>query len=66
MNNKKFSEYMSEWLYGKSGYYATYKNIGKSGDFYTAVSTSKFFGGTIAKHIISLTLKVVHMVMYNF
>jgi len=50
----KFSEYMSEWLYGKDGYYATYKNIGKSGDFYTAVSTSKFFGGTIAKHIISL------------
>ena len=50
----KFSEYMTEWLYGKDGYYATYKNIGKSGDFYTAVSTSKFFGGTIAKHIISL------------
>jgi SAM-dependent MidA family methyltransferase len=49
-----FSEYMTEWLYGENGYYATYKNIGKSGDFYTAVSTSKFFGGTIAKHIISL------------
>ena len=50
----KFSEYMGEWLYGKDGYYATYKNIGKEGDFYTAVSTSKFFGGSIAKHIISL------------
>ena len=50
----KFSKYMTEWLYGKNGYYATYKNIGKSGDFYTAVSTSKFFGGTIAKHIITL------------
>ena len=50
----KFSEYMSEWLYGKNGYYATYKNIGKSGDFYTSVSTSKFFGGTVAKHILSL------------
>jgi len=50
----KFSEYMTEWLYGEDGYYASYKNIGKSGDFYTAVSTSKFFGGTIAKHIISL------------
>ncbi|QOP41553.1 SAM-dependent methyltransferase [Sulfurimonas marina] len=50
----KFSEYMGEWLYGKEGYYATYKNIGKEGDFYTAVSASKFFGGTIAKHIISL------------
>lgn len=45
---------MGEWLYGKDGYYATYKNIGKSGDFYTSVSTSKFFGGTVAKHIISL------------
>lgn len=52
--SQKFSEYMTEWLYGADGYYATYKNIGKSGDFYTAVSTSKFFGGTIAKHIISL------------
>ncbi len=52
--SQKFSEYMTEWLYGEDGYYATYKNIGKSGDFYTAVSTSKFFGGTIAKHIISL------------
>ncbi|SFV75073.1 COG1565: Uncharacterized conserved protein [hydrothermal vent metagenome] len=50
----KFSEYMSEWLYGKDGYYATYKEIGKAGDFYTSVSTSKFFGGSIAKHIIRL------------
>ena len=49
-----FSSYMTEWLYGEQGYYATYKTIGKEGDFYTAVSTSKFFGGTIAKHIISL------------
>ncbi len=53
-NSMKFSEYMTQWLYGEDGYYATYKNIGKEGDFYTAVSTSKFFGGTIAKHIISL------------
>ncbi|MBU0631871.1 SAM-dependent methyltransferase [bacterium] len=50
----RFSEYMNEWLYGKDGYYTHYKQIGKEGDFYTAVSTSKFFGGTIAKHIISL------------
>ena len=49
-----FSEYMTQWLYGEQGYYATYREIGKEGDFYTAVSTSKFFGGTIAKHIISL------------
>jgi SAM-dependent MidA family methyltransferase len=45
---------MNEWLYGKNGYYATYKDIGKGGDFYTSVSTSKFFGGSVAKHIISL------------
>ncbi|MCK9492226.1 MAG: SAM-dependent methyltransferase [Sulfurimonas sp.] len=50
----RFNEYMSEWLYSDDGYYATYKAIGKEGDFYTSVSTSKFFGGTIAKHIISL------------
>ncbi|MEA1892727.1 MAG: SAM-dependent methyltransferase [Campylobacterota bacterium] len=53
-NKVKFSDYMYDWLYGDDGYYASYKNIGKDGDFYTAVSTSKFFGGTIAKHIISL------------
>lgn len=44
---------MNDWLYGESGYYSSYRPIGKKGDFYTAVSTSKFFGGTIAKHIIS-------------
>jgi len=49
----KFSEYMAQWLYGKDGYYTSYKTIGKKGDFYTAVSTSKFFGGSVAKHIIS-------------
>ena len=51
---RKFSEYMTEWLYGENGYYASYKEIGKKGDFYTAVSTSMFFGGSIAKHIVSL------------
>jgi SAM-dependent MidA family methyltransferase len=50
----KFSQYMTDWLYGEDGYYASYKEIGKGGDFYTAVSTSKFFGGSVAKHIISL------------
>ena len=43
---------MNDWLYGEEGYYATYRPIGKKGDFYTAVSTSKFFGGTIANHIV--------------
>jgi SAM-dependent MidA family methyltransferase len=43
---------MDQWLYGEDGYYGSYRPIGKKGDFYTAVSTSKFFGGTIANHII--------------
>jgi len=50
----RFSEYMAEWLYADDGYYAHYRPIGKAGDFYTAVSASKFFGGTIAKHLISV------------
>jgi SAM-dependent MidA family methyltransferase len=50
----RFSEYMSDWLYADDGYYATYRPIGKKGDFYTAVSASKFFGGTIAKHLIDV------------
>ena len=48
----KFSKYFNEWLYGNDGYYATYKQIGKDGDFFTSVSTSSFFGGAIAKKII--------------
>ena len=50
----RFSEYMSEWLYGKDGYYSKYKEIGKDGDFYTAVSSSQFFGGSIAKEFIKI------------
>lgn len=48
----RFSDYMNDWLYGPKGYYSAYRAIGKAGDFYTAVSTSKFFGGSIANHII--------------
>jgi len=48
----RFNDYFNEWLYAEDGYYATYKAIGKSGDFYTSVSTSKFFGGAIANHFI--------------
>jgi SAM-dependent MidA family methyltransferase len=46
----RFSSYMNEWLYGEGGYYKKFKAIGKSGDFYTAVSTSRFFGASIANH----------------
>ena len=49
-----FSEYMHEWLYGEDGYYKNFKEIGKSGDFYTAVSTSSFFGASIANHFYKL------------
>lgn len=44
---------MHEWLYGNEGYYTKERTIGKEGDFYTAVSTSMFFGGSIAKRLIS-------------
>jgi len=47
----RFSEYMNEWLYGDSGYYKTFRDIGKGGDFYTAVSSSPFFGASIANYL---------------
>ena len=50
----RFSQFINKWLYSDDGYYTKYKAIGKEGDFYTSVSTSKFFGGSIAKHIVSL------------
>lgn len=48
----KFSNYFNDWLYGEQGYYTTYSSIGKEGDFFTSVSTSKFFGGSIGKKIV--------------
>jgi len=52
--NVNFSKYMNDWLYGSDGYYSKFRQIGQKGDFYTAVSTTPFFGGSIAKHIISV------------
>lgn len=49
-----FSEYFQNWLYAQDGYYAEYKKIGQAGDFYTAVSSSSFFGGSIGKRVIDL------------
>jgi len=43
---------MSNWLYGDQGYYKIHREIGKKGDFYTAVSSSMFFGGSIASRLI--------------
>jgi len=59
----QFSTYMNEWLYGEEGYYKNFKAIGKSGDFYTAVSTSSFFGASIANY--SYTLIIYSMKCYN-
>lgn len=53
----KFSEYFNNWLYSKDGYYSDYKSIGKEGDFFTAVSTSSFFGGTIGKKVVDIINK---------
>lgn len=48
----KFSEYFNAWLYSQDAYYSTYKTIGKEGDFFTAVSTSSLFGGSLGKKIV--------------
>lgn len=47
-----FSDFMNEWLYGEDGYYKNFKAIGKKGDFFTAVSSSAFFGASIANYLL--------------
>ena len=54
MADQLFSEYFNSWLYSDQGYYSNYKTIGKEGDFYTAVSTSRFFGGTLGKRVVDI------------
>jgi len=49
-----FSKYFENWLYDKKGYYSQYKTIGKDGDFYTSVSASSFFGGSIGKRVVDI------------
>jgi len=46
-----FSQFFYQWLYGPGGYYTRPLEIGKGGDFFTAVSVSPLFGGAIARHI---------------
>ncbi|WP_104692495.1 SAM-dependent methyltransferase [Helicobacter felis] len=66
--SRPFSDFMHAWLYGDGGYYKKAR-IGTQGDFYTSVSTSKFFGGTLAfyllglleKGLLTLPLSVVEM-----
>lgn len=48
----QFSTFMTQWLYGEDAYYSKHREIGKGGDFYTAVSSSMFFGGSIANRFI--------------
>ncbi len=48
----RFSQFFDHWLYDKDGYYAKFRQIGKGGDFYTAVSSSMFFGGSVANRLI--------------
>jgi SAM-dependent MidA family methyltransferase len=52
--SNNFSKYFHNWLYGDNGYYSNYKVIGKEGDFFTAVSSSKFFGGSIGKRVVEV------------
>jgi SAM-dependent MidA family methyltransferase len=54
IKNINFGQYFNNWLYSDTGYYSNYKTIGKEGDFFTAVSTSSFFGGSIGKKIVSI------------
>ena len=49
-----FSTYMTQWLYSKEGYYSKEIVIGKEGDFYTSVSSSRYFGGTIGNYLVKL------------
>jgi SAM-dependent MidA family methyltransferase len=49
----RFCDFFEDWLYGDDGYYASFKEIGKGGDFYTSVSSSIFFGGSIANEIVN-------------
>ncbi len=51
---QSFSQYFQNWLYSDVGYYSNYKTIGKEGDFFTAVSASSFFGGTIGKKAVDV------------
>ena len=49
----KFSDFFESWL--NERYYANAAKIGKSGDFYTAVSVGSFFGICIAREILRLS-----------
>lgn len=47
-----FRNFFNDWLYGQNGYYTQDLDIGKKGDFYTSVTASRYFGGSIASYLI--------------
>ncbi|MFC3847822.1 SAM-dependent methyltransferase [Helicobacter baculiformis] len=49
-----FSTLMHTWLYDDGGGYYTRAHVGMQGDFYTSVSTSAFFGGSLAFYLLKL------------
>lgn len=48
----KFSDFFHAWLH--ESYYKNAVNIGKNGDFFTAVSVGNLFGTLLAKHFLNL------------
>ena len=53
-NQTKFSSYFNDWLYGKDGYYANYKVIGKEGDFLRLLVQVNFLVGLLVKEPLKL------------
>ncbi|ECV9533507.1 hypothetical protein F0F82_01550 [Campylobacter jejuni] len=53
----KFSDFFHAWLH--ESYYKNAVNIGKNGDFFTAVSVGNLFGTLLAKHFLNLIDKKI-------
>ncbi|HDZ4945108.1 TPA: SAM-dependent methyltransferase, partial [Campylobacter jejuni] len=53
----KFSIFFHTWLY--ENYYKNAVNIGKNGDFFTAVSVGNLFGTLLAQHFLNLVDKKI-------
>jgi SAM-dependent MidA family methyltransferase len=47
-----FSSYFNDWLFGANGYYSSIEQVGAKGDFVTSVTTSGFFGATVANYFL--------------
>ncbi|EAJ7870142.1 SAM-dependent methyltransferase [Campylobacter jejuni] len=53
----KFSDFFHAWLH--ESYYKNAVNIGKNGDFFTAVSVGNLFGTLLTKHFLNLIDKKI-------